>query len=498
MEFFRQLLAAFVHDPQSAYPLVFNSRIFVVFFLVLYILQVATLTLQPLRVYVLLAFNLLFFYKFNGWFVLLLAGSALIDFMVGLTISSTRNTIQRGILLSLSLLTNIGFLIYFKYTSFIIAAFVQLTNSPSEWTLPVILAPIGISYFSFKSLSYVFDCYYEIIEEPTSNYFEYLAYVSFFPALLAGPIHRAEAFLEELRKSLTLTRGQVNRAILLFISGLAMKVVLADFLALNYVNRIFDAPDQYSGIELLMAAYTYGVQLFCDFSGYTNMALGVALLLGFELKPNFNQPFRATNVSDFWRRWHISLSSWFQDYVFTPLNFAWRSWKAIGAIAAALLTFWLSGLWHGAGWTFILWGTLQGIGVSWDVATAKVRKRLRGFIPASIYVFVSWLLTFHFLMFSFVIFRVKDLATAELFLQRLVEQMQVNQLIDWFVAYPTIAIATFAGLTLHFMPVSWKDAVIATVERWHWTVVSLCVVLAVVLIYQAQSAESLPFVYLAF
>ena len=239
-----------------------------------------------------------------------------------------------------------------------------------------IIQPIGISYFVFKSLGYVLDVKREMIEEPEKNYANYLLYVSFFPNILAGPISKARDLLPKFKEKSVVDKKIINAAVFMIIIGLIKKIAIADYLAANMVGRVFESPQFFSGVDLFMACYGGLIQLFFDFSGYTDIVVGLALLMGFQIKGNFNQPFKAKNITDFWRRWHISLYEWLSEYIYQPLAFIWRKQKLLGTLMAVIITFLISGIWHGPNWVFIVWGSLHGLMICWDVLTSKYRSKL--------------------------------------------------------------------------------------------------------------------------
>lgn len=294
----------------------------------------------------------------------------------------------------------------------------------------------------------------------------------------------------------------MGTAFFLFIKGLFKKVVIADYLAENFVNRVFGNPGQYSGLENLMATYAFGFQLYADFSGYIDMALGIALLLGFELRPNFNEPFKAGNISEFWRRWHMTLSSWFNDYVFVPLSFAWRRWRRLGTVLAVLLTFFLSGLWHGPHWGYVLWGSSHGLIIALEVAGAGLRRRIRTAMPHGLYRLLSILLTYQVLAFTYILFQAavlgKDLAYIGLMYDKILTQVDYSLLGDFVSAYRWVVVVLLLAVVLHFLPCRYKEAVRTAFVRCHWLLQGVIIALAVVLIYQVKSAALLPFVYLQF
>ncbi len=484
----------------SPYPLVFHTLLFALVFGVLFVLNIGLSRWPAARTYLLLAFSLFFYYKAGGAWVLLLCGTALVDYTIGLLMHRTQKQRTKDALLYTSVVVNLGVLAYFKYTLFFVKSWADVTGT--EALVLNIMLPIGISYYTFRSLTYVLDLHRELIEAPERNYARYLLFVSFFPTLLAGPITRAIDFLPQLRQKLNLTNEQVGRAFFLFTLGFCKKVILADYLAANFTTRVLDAPGLFTGMEGYLALLGYGVQLYADFSGYTNMALGVALLLGIALPENFNRPFRATSVTDFWRRWHLTLSSWFNDYVFTPLNFSWRGLRYAGTAAAIVVTFLLSGLWHGASYSFVLWGLAHGLAIALEYLTTGVRTRLRTALGTRwgtpVMNFFGWILTLHFLLFTFALFRCATLTDAGTLLARIFTAFQGELFVRWLSEYAAPAGVLLLGLLLLVVPAGVKRVLQAHFIALPWPVQALLVALAVALAYQVRSADMQPFIYLQF
>ena len=433
-----------------------------------------------------------------GVWVLLLIVTASMDYFIGRAFFDVNKAWQKNSLLLLSLSVNLGLLAYFKYSHFAAETLLAFNISVPDTFLSWVV-PLGISFYTFRSLSYILDCYQEVIEIPEKNYLHYLAFVSFFPTLYAGPIAKARDTLIFFEKPSEASHAKHARIVWLVISGLIKKVVVADYLGSNFVDRVFDSSGQFSGLECLIAAGMYGIQLFADFSGYTDIMLAVGLLLGVELPDNFNDPFKATSLSEFWRRWHISMSSWFNDYVFQPLVFSWRRWPRIWAVSlASLITFMLSGIWHGPRWTYFLWGLLHGTGLAYEIITQKHRKKLFSILPNLANRYLSQVLLYCFLVFSFVIFRCQSLEQAANFFDSLFYQFHFELINVWIVQYQTVIWVFLMGIILHSTPSRWKKQLFGQFEKLPWFVYPLILVLAVFCVYQMKIAESLPFVYLQY
>lgn len=487
---------------------VFHTVLFVGLFTLIYALYVAFGRFQQARVGIALGFSLYFYYRLGGWVAVPFTGHenpvllpivglmllvGVVDFYIARAMHNNPDEALRKTLLYLSLGLSLGLLGFFKYHLFWGSLF-----GAGDSVIVKSIEVIGLSYFTFKSISYVLDVYQETLPEPEDKLAHYLLYLSFFPAILAGPIHRAEQFLPQLRQPFVLSGPEVGRAFWLFLTGLFKKTVIADYLGANYVDRIFESPELFTGLENLLASFAFGIQLFFDFSGYTNMALALALLLGFRIAGNFNEPFKARNISEFWRRWHITLSEWFNDYVYTPLAFRWRALKRWGAVLAVLVTFLLSGFWHGPNWTFILWGAAHGVAIAWETATRKPRARWRTQLNTQLYDGASWLLTFLYLGVTYMLFKAANLAKVGEMFGQIGTNFRADLFGDWFIEYGRVAVVLGLGLLLIFLPTHLKTRAFRWYETRPWYTQVGLAVLAVVATVQGQTAESQPFIYLGF
>jgi alginate O-acetyltransferase complex protein AlgI len=306
---------------------------------------------------------------------------------------------------------NLGLLAFFKYMPFFIDNWTHVTGrqpQPWNWSLP-----LSLSFYVFQALTYTIDIYRRD-PKGTRSYLAHLAAVSFFPTTLAGPITRVSSLIDQFEKPKKLDPADGGRALFLIGMGL-MKKMLADYLAGNLVNRVFDFPNLYTGTETLIAVYAYALQIYYDFSGYTDIALGSALLLGIKLPQNFNMPYAAVNIADFWRRWHISLSNWLRDYLYFSLPGLRSKWK-IFTYTNLVITMVLGGLWHGANWTFVIWGALHGVGLAvvrlWQQRTGTAK-------PSGVWNYISIFATFHFVAFAWIFFRAPNLENAGAILSRI-------------------------------------------------------------------------------
>jgi D-alanyl-lipoteichoic acid acyltransferase DltB (MBOAT superfamily) len=346
--------------------MLFNSFEYILFLVVAFLGFWGLARLRLLRVLFLLTASYLFYMAWNATFVLLIVASTVVDYLVGQTLGRTDDQKRRKALLLLSLFFNLGLLGLFKYADFgisaVCAAAGQLGLELTPHYLRLVL-PVGISFYTFQSLSYTIDVYRRRIE-PTNNLWEFATYVAFFPQLVAGPIVRAKEFLPQFKATPRLNLHQAGEGVFLFLWGLFKKVVIADYLAANFIDRVFDNPAGFSSGEAWLAAYGYTWQLYADFSGYTDMARGSAKLFGFELPENFQRPLTATGPLEFWRRWHMTLGRWVQDYLYFPLGGSQRG--RARTYFNLFIVFFAVGLWHGAGWAYVLFGLMQGLGVMFN------------------------------------------------------------------------------------------------------------------------------------
>lgn len=312
---FSRLLEAFKYNPDA--PMIFSSGIFLWLFAAFMVIYTLLQHRNTARILFVALFSYYFYYKSSGTYFFLLAIVTVTDFVIAWLMDRTDVRWKRKLWVILSVSVNLGLLCYFKYTNFLGGVIASLMGG--EFTALDIFLPVGISFFTFQSLSYTIDVYRREIK-PLTSLLDYAFYVSFFPQLVAGPIVRARDFIPQIRKPLYVSQEMFGRGIFLIVAGLFKKAVISDYISVNFVERIFDNPTLYSGVENLMGLYGYALQIYCDFSGYSDMAIGIALLLGFHFNLNFNSPYKSASITEFWRRWHISLSSWLRDYLYISLG----------------------------------------------------------------------------------------------------------------------------------------------------------------------------------
>lgn len=450
------------------------------------------------RILLLTFFSLYFYYKASGLFVLLLIFNAIINFYFGEWIYKSAKHNKKRIILILSIVFNLGVLGYFKYTNFFMQLVADIANS--SYDLFDIILPIGISFYTFKSLSYIIDIYLDMIK-PTEDFKSFALYVFFFPNILAGPIDRASKFLPQIQNEYIITRKDIAMGLMLIMMGLVKKIMIADYISLNFVDRVFESPLRFTGVENLLAVYGYTLQLYCDFSGYSDIAIGIALLLGFKLMENFNYPFKAKSIADFWRRWHISLSSWLLDYVFRPLQIKFRDRGVAGNVSAILITFVLIGLWHGASWAFIIWGLLHGIYMSIGLWVNKYKKSAYTKLKLSdtkLLGFGQIFVTFNLVTFSFVFFRADSFTNALNVLKQIFYFFKPEILIQFAEAYTPTLVLIIVGLALNFSPNSWMQKSVNIIESLPVAFQAALLTFVIWIVVQVQYADLQPFIYFKF
>jgi len=400
----------------------FNSLTFVIFLPLVFALHwgVRKSSPRPQNVVIIVASSI-----FYGWwdvrFLALIALNSAVDFGVGLALEAEERPRRRKQLILLSIAFNIGVLAFFKYFNFFIESFAALVESVGlRANLPSlqVILPVGISFYTFQTLSYTIDVYRRQMTA-TRDPFAFFAFVSFFPQLVAGPIERASHLLPQFYRSRVFETRLANEGLRQMLWGMAKKVVVADNIA-PHVNAIFNNYGSLDGVVLAWGAVLFSIQIYCDFSGYSDIAIGTAKLFGIDLSANFKFPYFSSNIVEFWRRWHISLSSWFRDYVYIPLGGSLVS--RFVTLRNVLITFTVSGLWHGANWTFVVWGFLHGVYyLAWSlvrplrVETAELRERR--FLPTPVEL-IGIVITFTLVTLSWVFFRSASLEDAGRYLLR--------------------------------------------------------------------------------
>ncbi len=493
----QMILSTLSYDPRQ--PLIFNSSFFLFYFILIMLFYPLLVGKVRVRTWYLLLISLYFYYKTSGEFVLLLLATAGVNFFLGARIFSSRSKGVKRLWMLLSLVWNLGSLGYFKYTNFII----QTLNQLSGGSLPFldIFLPVGISFFTFQTMSYTLDIYFGKLK-PIRSFADFSFFVSFFPQLVAGPIVRATWFIPQIRKHLELNKDAIAKALVLIFAGLIKKGVIADYISINFVDRVFDNPGLFSGVENLIAVYGYGLQIYCDFSGYSDIAIGLATLMGFELPVNFNVPYRAASITEFWHRWHISLSTWLRDYLYIPLGGNRKG--TVRQYINLMLTMLLGGLWHGASWNFVFWGGLHGVALAWDkLRQTYLVPRIRmdsglGKLLSPLGRLLGILITFNFVSFSWIFFRARTFENSWLILNRIFTQFRAPLFWQWVSGYQVVAILIAFGYLIHWLPDRADRGFALALRKAPLVVQSLLLAAVIWVLFQARSADIQPFIYFQF
>lgn len=454
------------------------SPIYFVFLTAIFFLYWPLARIRVLSLAVLLFANYFFYLKFDLFYLALIPAASSIDFSLALGMQKINRQGWRRVLVSLSILLNLGILATFKY--------MPLVKSDWSWVFP-----LGISFYTFQALSYTIDVYRRDAKA-TSSILAYLTAVSFFPTILAGPITRPAALIAQFeKKDKGLLPADGGRALFLIGLGLIKKLLIADYLADNLVNRVFDLPKLYSGFEVLIGVYGYAFQLYYDFSGYSDIAIGSALLLGLKLPVNFNRPYESENIADFWRRWHISLSSWLRDYLYFSLPGLRSKWK-IFTYSNLVITMLLGGLWHGASWNFATWGLLHGIALAVQRAFQVFRNNAKPSVNPMAR-FVRIFITVHFVCFAWVFFRAPNFQAALSILERIASLTFSTANISG-----SFALILFLGILFQFVPKTIYEFSLRIYASSPAVLQAAALALLVLAIQYVAATGSAPFIYTKF
>src|SRR5210317_2562056 len=541
---------------QQDSPLLFTQRYFWVFFALVMGGYSVVYKHTARRNLFLFLVSLFFYYKTSGFYFIILLFSTAIDFGIGWAIFRNKVRWQRQALVALSVVVNLFVLGYFKYAYFV-ADFlhdltgieVEVINQFALWTNEAvgtnfvfdrILLPVGISFFTFQTISYSVDIYRGHVK-PVKNILDFGFYVSFFPQLVAGPIVRASEFIPQLYQPYSLSKERAGLAVFWILNGLLKKLVLADYLAVQFIDRVFDNPQLYSGFETMSALFGYSMQVYADFSGYTDVAIGIAMLLGFTLPKNFNSPYKASSVAEFWRRWHLSLSTWLRDYLYIPLGgnragspasylivffflvmialvvdqpllsvllgvlfaggyflmrYSTTAERWVNTNINLMLTMVLGGLWHGSSWNFVTWGTLNGIGLvvykNWKKVSPWADKS-KAYNKA-----IGLVLTLVFITFTRAWFRSPTWEGAIQILSKIPNDFGWSTIGSVLQGNWKFFMVLVAGYLIHWIPSAHKARLrqaVSTAPTWALFALALA---STMVIYQILSAEVQPFIYFAF
>ncbi|GAB4194645.1 MAG: MBOAT family protein [Thermoflexibacter sp.] len=456
----------------------------------------------------LMLISMYFYYLSGGYFFTLLIFSTLVDYYIGKWLHASEDPTQRKLLVTASVIINLSVLAYFKYAYFfvdvinnLLGTSLTVTNYLAVWTNAValtdfdintIILPVGISFYTFQTISYSVDIYRRQVQ-PVHNIWDFAFYVSFFPQLVAGPIVRASDFVPQIYQPYKVSEVEYGKAIYLILCGLIKKIFISDYISINFVDRVFAEPLKYSGFENLMAVYGYAIQIYCDFSGYTDIAIGIALLLGFRLNINFNSPYKAQNITDFWRRWHISLSSWLRDYLYISLG-GNRKGK-LRTYINLLLTMLLGGLWHGAHVRFIIWGALHGMALAVHKAFMEAFPSKTSTLGGKI---LNGIITFHFVCFCWIFFRATDMQIVSNVLTQIGTNFGFEYIEANITEYYKIFFVMFLGYLVHLLPSDFKTDLTETFVKLPDLTKAIMIVGVVLLLYQVKTAALQPFIYFQF
>ncbi len=480
------------HDAQN--PLVFNTGLFLILFVIFVGLYQLMAKYKNVKMVFVILFSLYFYYKSSAEYCFVLLGVCLLDYLLGGFMGKTETPWKRRLIVGVNVLINVGMLAYFKYFNLLLETINSFSDARFD-ALDIIL-PAGISYFSFRSISYIVDLYRRQME-PCDNFLEYTFYLTFFPPLLMGPIVRAKDMLPQIKANPVASHAMVAEGLFLICAGLIKKVVVADYIGESFVQRVFDNPSMYSGFENLMGMYGFTLQLYCDFSGYTDMAIGIALLLGYRFLDNFRSPFKSQNPTEFWRRWHISLSTWLRDYVYIPLggNRCSKARRDFNQMATMVV----GGLWHGATWMYVLWGTAHGV-------LLIVHKRLKEIFPSlPDHKKGSWwrtagniFLTFNLVALIFVLFKAPDLDHVKQMFTQVFTNFHISIAPQFIKAYVMVVIIMLMGFFMHFTPARWTRQLKTRFTAAPLLLQALILALVIFLIIQTKQSDIVPFIYLQY
>lgn len=546
----------FSFAPMSS--MTFNRLDFWLFFIFIMMIFSMLHKHQLMRSIFITVVSLFLYYKTSGLFVLLLGLSIVVNYGLGKWIFQQTKDSARKWIIAFSALFNVFFLAYFKYAYFFTESYNKLfqtdfkiMNQFAVWGNgffgdgtfeTTILLPAGVSFFTFQSISYVVDIYRKEIE-PVKNFWDYAFYVTYFPHVIMGPIVRARDFIPQIYMPFQLNKKVFSESVFMIVKGLFKKIILADYIAVHFIDKVVDAPDAYPGFVSVMAMWGYSLQIYGDFSGYTDVAIGLSRLMGFELLPNFNSPYKANSVADFWRRWHISLGSWLRNYLYIPLGgnkkgtigtyiailiififlifitgwyeliFVYIGLMALYGIAVLispavktfmhrdlnlLITMIIGGLWHGPSQNFVIWGAMNGAAL----VIYNYWKKISPYENKSWWIVHFWkiFITFNFITFTRIWFRLKEDGAPNKMLDRIFNHFDF----DWTVmgtvlwSFGTVFILIGIGFILHWLPQRIKDGGVAAFAKLPMAVQMIGIAIAILFMYQAVSDSFKPFVYLEF
>ena len=542
----------------ESHPLIFTQLDFWIFFLLVLAIFSYIHKYKLTRSIFLFVASLFFYFKTSGLLVLLLFSSIVINYFIGKGVWNTNSQIKKKGFVTLSVLFNILTLGYFKYAYFFTESFNKMFHTKHEVFnvfaqmgnsvfgegsfVDYIVLPVGVSFFTFQSISYVVDIYRKEVT-PVKNFFDYAFFVSFFPQLVAGPIVRARDFIPQISQPFKLNHTDFSWSIIQIAKGFIKKIVLADYIAIHFIDKVVDAPEAFPGFISILAMWGYSLQIYGDFSGYTDIAIGVSRLMGFRLLENFNSPYKAISVADFWRRWHKSLGSWLRDYLYIPLGgnrsggigtyiatmvilifmifitqWYWLLFIYLGLLITyigislifpgfkkyvhrdlnLLITMVIGGLWHGASENFVIWGAMNGAALIFYNHWRKISP----YENSSTLISRFWrvLITFNFITFTRIWFRLEEDGAPINMLNQIWYHFDLNNetFNTLMLGFDTALYVMIFGYILHWLPSKLKDYGERKFTNLPMVVQSIAVAILLIIIYQAFSDTFKPFVYFQF
>ena len=557
IEYILTILKSFLSFSENN-PIIFTNMDFWIFFVIVYAVFTVIYKQYNIKNLFLFLVSVFFYYKTSGLFFGLLLFTITNEFLIARVIHQSKKEVLRKFLLGYSVVINLGLLCYFKYAYFFTDSYNQLFQTNHEvfnyfahwgngwlsngdaFRIDKIILPVGISFYTFQTLSYTIDVYRKRLT-PTKNFFDFGFYVSFFPQLVAGPIVRASDFIPQIRQPFSLSRYQFGLAVFMILNGLLKKMVVGDYIAVNFIDKVYANPFLYTGLENLLAVIAYSLQVYLDFSGYTDIAIGIALLMGYRLNTNFNSPYKAKNAGEFWKRWHISLSTWLQDYLYIPLGgnrkgtiasyviivilsvfmallleASWVLWivlsigfvffalslisadfkKAVNTNINLMITMLLGGLWHGATLNFLIWGGLNGLGI----VVYKFWRKISPYEKMNSLPVHFWKVfnTFVFISITRIFFRAEDMTQATEVITKIYSDLNWQLLPRIIVGYKEVFLLMTIGFVVHWLPKKHKwEYKKFFIKSPVWFKVAV-VIVCVILIQLTKSADTQPFIYFQF
>lgn len=472
-------------------PLLFNTGLFLILFLAFIGIYQLLRKWQTAKMVFVILFSLYFYYKSSAEYCFILLGICVSDYLLGIFLERSDKTWQRKSIVAFNVIINVGMLVYFKYFNLLYSTLTNLADKPFD-ALDIIL-PAGISFFTFRSISYIVDIYRHEIKA-CHDFLSYTFYLTFFPPLLAGPVVRAKDMLPQVQANPQASQAMVSEGLFLIMCGLVKKVIVADFISQNFVDRVFDNPSLYSGFENMMGIYGFTIQLYCDFSGYSDMAIGIALLLGYRFLDNFRSPLKSQNPTEFWHRWHISLSSWLRDYLYIPLggNRCSKARHHFNLMSTMLI----GGLWHGASWMYVIWGGLQGLFLvghkELKRALPRPSKSTWWRVAANVFI------TFNLVAISFMFFRASSLETVRDMVTQIFTNFHLEVAPQFVSGYLTIVLIMLGAYLMHFAPESWTSWLKNKYGGLNPIFQTIVLAIVLFLIIQMRQTDIVPFIYLQY